>query len=200
MSPACQLEMTLPGGIPGGVRGDYSADERWGADAARGVAGFGPAAADDRGGRATAGAWASSGFPAVEGIPYRGCGWPNFEAAWLPEQPAQARGAPHEGAGAHLRAVLGLWPEPGGGKAGWGPWDSARSRDAAAMDDRSRVMARSQAAAKARPPAAPSPRVRWRTRASRRLRALVVRGPRPAMHTACLRRRCDQPADAPPIC
>jgi hypothetical protein len=34
MSPLCQLEMTLPGGFPGGVRGDGSADERWGADAA----------------------------------------------------------------------------------------------------------------------------------------------------------------------
>jgi hypothetical protein len=47
MSPACQLEMTLPGGFPGGVRGDGSADERWGAEAARGAAGFGSTAADD---------------------------------------------------------------------------------------------------------------------------------------------------------
>ena len=34
MSPLCQLEMTLPGGFPGGVRGDGSVDERWGAVAA----------------------------------------------------------------------------------------------------------------------------------------------------------------------
>src|SRR5262249_21299190 len=34
MSPVCQLEMTLLGGFPGGVRGDGSADERWGTDAA----------------------------------------------------------------------------------------------------------------------------------------------------------------------
>ena len=33
--------MTLPGGIPGGVGGDGSADERWGVVAARGAAGFG---------------------------------------------------------------------------------------------------------------------------------------------------------------
>ena len=31
MTPLCQLEMTLPGGFPGGVGGDSSADERWGA-------------------------------------------------------------------------------------------------------------------------------------------------------------------------
>jgi hypothetical protein len=36
MSPMCQLEMTLPRGFPGGVWGDGSADERWGAAAARG--------------------------------------------------------------------------------------------------------------------------------------------------------------------
>jgi hypothetical protein len=40
MSPACQLEMKLLGGISG-VLGDGSADERWGAEAARGAAGFG---------------------------------------------------------------------------------------------------------------------------------------------------------------
>ena len=47
MSPACQLEMTLPEGFAGGIRGDGSADERWGAEAARGAAGFGSTAADD---------------------------------------------------------------------------------------------------------------------------------------------------------
>src|SRR2546429_3672941 len=31
MSPLCHLQMTLPGGFPGGVGGDGSADERWGA-------------------------------------------------------------------------------------------------------------------------------------------------------------------------
>ena len=33
MSPVCQLEMTLPGDIAGGVWGDGSADERLGAAA-----------------------------------------------------------------------------------------------------------------------------------------------------------------------
>ena len=31
MSPVCHLQMTLPGGFPGGVGGDGSSDERWGA-------------------------------------------------------------------------------------------------------------------------------------------------------------------------
>jgi Winged helix-turn helix len=33
-SPACQLEMTFPGGFPRGTKGDGSADERWGVVAA----------------------------------------------------------------------------------------------------------------------------------------------------------------------
>src|SRR5438045_9147018 len=41
MSPGCQLEMTLPWGLLGGVRGDGSANERWRAYAARVAAGFG---------------------------------------------------------------------------------------------------------------------------------------------------------------
>ena len=47
MSPLCQLQMTLPGGFPGGVGGDGSSDERSGAFAAGGAAGFGSAATDD---------------------------------------------------------------------------------------------------------------------------------------------------------
>jgi hypothetical protein len=47
MSPLCQLEMTLPGGYPGVVGGDGSADERLGAFAAGSIAGFGSAGADD---------------------------------------------------------------------------------------------------------------------------------------------------------
>ncbi len=50
MSPLCQLEMTLPEGFSGGVGGDDTADERSGAFAAGGAAGFGSAAADERGG------------------------------------------------------------------------------------------------------------------------------------------------------
>jgi len=53
--------MTLPREFPGGVRGDGSADERSGADAARDAAGFGSEAADDRDGSAAAEAWTPSG-------------------------------------------------------------------------------------------------------------------------------------------
>src|SRR5215469_1670339 len=53
--------MTLPREFPGGVRGDGSADERSGADAARGAAGFGSEAADDRDGSAAAEARTPSG-------------------------------------------------------------------------------------------------------------------------------------------
>jgi hypothetical protein len=66
MSPLCQSQMTLPWGFPGGAWGDGSADERWGADAARGAAGSGLETIDDRGGGAVAGAGAPSGVPAVE--------------------------------------------------------------------------------------------------------------------------------------
>jgi hypothetical protein len=44
MSLVCQLEMTLPGGSPGGVGGDGSADERWGAVAAE----LAPTSGEDR--------------------------------------------------------------------------------------------------------------------------------------------------------
>ena len=47
MSPLCQLEMTLPRGFSGGVRGDGSADERRGAGAGRRL----PAAAHGAGSR-----------------------------------------------------------------------------------------------------------------------------------------------------
>ena len=53
-----------------------------------------------------------------------------------------------------------------------------------------------RAAVKARPPAALPPRLRRRADPDRRLRALVVRGPRAAMHAARLHRRRHQPADA----
>src|SRR5580700_6115671 len=99
MSPLCQLQMTLPGGFPGGVRGDGSADERRGADAAGSAAGFGSEAIDDCGGGAAAGARAPSGVPAVEGIPDRGSGGSDLEAPWSPQQPAQARSAAASGAG-----------------------------------------------------------------------------------------------------
>ena len=72
MSPVCQLEMTLPGGFLGGVWGDGLADERSGAAAARGAAGFGSAAIDDRGGESAARARAPSGVSVAEGLRIEG--------------------------------------------------------------------------------------------------------------------------------
>src|SRR5512132_3548983 len=77
MSPLCRLEMTLPRGFLGGVRGDGLADERRGADAARSAAGSGSKTIDDRGGGAVVEARASSGVPAVEGVPDHGSGGPD---------------------------------------------------------------------------------------------------------------------------
>jgi hypothetical protein len=51
--------MTLPGGFPGGVGGDGSTDERWGAFAAGGTAGSGSETIDERGGWVVAGARAA---------------------------------------------------------------------------------------------------------------------------------------------
>src|SRR5512132_661144 len=82
--------MTLPRGFLGGVRGDGLADERRGADAARSAAGSGSKTIDDRGGGAVAEARASSGVPAVEGVPDHGSGGPDLEATRSPRQPAQA--------------------------------------------------------------------------------------------------------------
>src|SRR6267378_5609680 len=73
-------------------------------------------------------------------------------------------------------------------------------RDLAQVDDRRGAVARPQAAAPACSPAPPSARVRWRVGADRRLRTLVVRRPRAAMHAAGVCRRCDEPADAPAVC
>ena len=53
---------------------------------------------------------------------------------------------------------------------------------------------------KQRSPAAAAARMRRRTGAGRRQRALVVRGSRAAMHPAGVCRRRDQPADASAIC
>jgi hypothetical protein len=59
MSLVCQLEMTLPGGFSGGVGGDGSADERWGAVAAGSAARSGSETVDDEGSGTAAGARAT---------------------------------------------------------------------------------------------------------------------------------------------
>src|SRR5215471_7798576 len=84
MSPVCQLEMTLPGAFPGGVGGDGSADERWGAVAAGSAARFGSGSLNDAGGGSVVGARAPSGIPAVEGVSDRGRDRLDLEATRAP--------------------------------------------------------------------------------------------------------------------
>src|SRR3954453_23032123 len=67
------------------------------------------------------------------------------------------------------------------------------------MDAGRRALARTAAAAQARAPAALSPGLRRRARADRRLRAWVVRGPRPAVHALGVHRRRDEPSHAPAL-
>ena len=200
MSPVCQIEMTLPEDFSGGIRGDGTADERWGADAARGAAGFGSAPADDDGSGAASGARAASGIPAFKDLPRRGSGGP--EISKRRGRPSNRR-KPEELVSRRCRSfgsATGISARP------WRPRSCAkcmRSRSAARpceVDDRRRAVARSQAAAQAGSSAAPAARVRRRTGAGRRQRALVVRRPRSAVHFAGVRRRRDQPAVAPRVC
>src|ERR1700746_2748666 len=93
MSPLCQLEMTLPGGFPGGVGGDGSADERWGADAAGSAARSGSEAVDDEGGGAAARARAASGVPVVEGLSERRRDGLDLAAPRAPKQTGGGPGA-----------------------------------------------------------------------------------------------------------
>src|SRR4051794_39769147 len=67
------------------------------------------------------------------------------------------------------------------------------------MDAGRRPLARPTAAAQARAPAALSPGLCGRARADRRLRAWVVRGPRPAVHALGVHRRCNEPPHAPAL-
>src|ERR1700752_2516368 len=85
MSLLCQLQMTLPWGFPGGVWGDSSADERSGAAAARGAAGFGSAGGDARGRGAVARPRAASSVSAVEGLSDRRSDRPDFETMRPPQ-------------------------------------------------------------------------------------------------------------------
>src|SRR6516225_12319085 len=112
-------------------------------------AGSGSEAIDDGGGGAAAWARASSGVPPIEGLPDRGSNRLSLEATRSSQQPAQAGAATESGAGDRPRVVLGFRSDLGGREAARGAWDYARSRDIAAVDDRGRAVARSQAAAKA---------------------------------------------------
>src|SRR6516165_9159068 len=114
MSPACQLQMTLARGVPGGVWGGGFSDERSRTAAARGAAGFGSAAADARGGGAAARARTASGVSVVEGLSDRRSDRPGLEAPRSAQQPAQARGAATRGFDDYSPVVLGFRPDPGG--------------------------------------------------------------------------------------
>src|SRR5262249_26780186 len=109
MSPACHIEMTLPRGFPGGVWGDGTADERWGAAAARGAARFGSAKIAARGGGAADRAGAASSVSTVEGLSDRRRDGRDLETTRSPQQPAQARGVAARGSDDHPPVVLGLW-------------------------------------------------------------------------------------------
>src|SRR5262245_56849032 len=114
MSPVCRLEMTLPGGFPGGVAGDGSSDERWGTFAGGSAAGVGPRATDDESGEPAFGARAASGVSAVNSLSDRRSDRLDLETTRSPEQPAQARGAAASGSDDHRPVVLGFWPDLGG--------------------------------------------------------------------------------------
>ena len=114
MSPVCQIQMTLPSGISGGVWGDGSADERWRAAASRSAAGFGSGAIDDRSGRTAARARTAASISLVKGLSDRRSGRPDLETARSPQQPAQTRGVAARGSDDHPPVVLGLWPDFGG--------------------------------------------------------------------------------------
>src|SRR6516162_2579411 len=106
--------MTLPEGFPGGVWGDGSADERSGAAAARGAAGFESGKIDGPSGGAAARARAPSGVSVVEGLSDRRSDRPDLETTRSPQQPAQARGVAARGCHDHPPVVLGFWPDFGG--------------------------------------------------------------------------------------
>src|SRR5262249_9346825 len=137
----------------------------------------------------------ASSVSAVEGLSDRRSDRPDLETPRLPQQPAQARGVAARGSDDYPPVVLGFWPDVDGREATRGSWDRPWPGNPAPVDDRSRAVARSQAA-QTHPPAAPAARLRWRTGAGRRQRALVVRGPRTAMHFAGVCRRRDEPTDA----
>src|SRR3954453_9237411 len=85
-----------------------------------------------------------------------------------------------------------------GREAGRGPRPASVAGDAAVVDERGRPVGAAQGPPRAGPPAPPPPRPPRRAGADRRLPAPLARGPRAALHAARLRRRRDQPADAPP--
>ena len=150
-------------------------------------------------GRLAPGAERAAGLPPARPVPGRGCLRPRLAPARPAEQPAPAgRGARGRARG-RARALRRLRPDARGREAGRGPRPATVARDAAAVDERGRPVGAAQGPPRAGPPAPPPPRPPGRAGADRRLPAPLVRGPRAALHAARLRRRRDQPADAPPV-
>src|SRR3954470_11008445 len=202
MSVASSIEMSVSSPIPGRARraGDgVGDDEQEGTRAAGGARGprrgpdpGPPGGAAERGRRA-------SGVPAAEGVPgERGRG-PGLAPARPSEQPPPPRRGARGRAGRDPRALRRLRADARRREAGRGPRPQARPRDGPALDGRGRAPGPAQGARPARPPAPPPPRLPGRAGAGRRLRAPLVRGPRPALHAPRLRRRRHQPADAPAV-
>ena len=77
-----------------------------------------------------------------------------------------------------------FWPDLGGGEAGRASQLFGVARDLARLDDRRWTMARPSASSPIAASAAPAARLPGRAGADRRLGARLVRGSRPAVHTA----------------
>src|SRR3954464_2679356 len=160
-----------------------------------------------RGPRRAAGGWGglaarpepAAGVPPARPVPVGRCRRSGVAPARPAEQPAPAgRGARGRARG-RARALRRLRPDARGREAGGVARHPAVAGDAAALDERGRALGTAQGAPRARPPAPPPPGLPGRAGAGRRLRARLVRGPRATLHAARLRRRRDQPADAPAV-
>ncbi len=140
----------------------------------------------DRRGIDLDGAWAASGVSAGEGVRRA---WPagaGVTTARQAEQPLLSDGFASRSDWHHQGALFRLWPNAGGGEACRAAWDSCCARDTPAMDDDGWSVEGSPSTVEACTSTAVSPRLRGRTDPDRRIGALVVRGPRTAMHPARL--------------
>src|ERR1700687_1727789 len=186
-SPLAQIEMSLSTVSVGehwADDGDY--DEPDGDRPDERVAGSGGSQDQDRRGIDVDGTWPASGVSAGEGVRQP---WPTgvgVTTAWQAKQPLLSDGFACRSDWHHPGALPGLWPNAGGGEARGAARYSSCARDTPAMDDDGWPVEGSPRPVEACSPAAVSPRLRGRVDPDRRIGALVVRGPRAAMHPARL--------------
>src|SRR3954470_3507245 len=202
MSVPCKIEASpwrLLVGPSRVVPDGGGADEQGGTFARRYPRARRPRRAAGGRGRLAPGAERAAGLPPAPTVPGRGCFWPRLAPARAAEQPPAAGVGPRGRARGRARALRRLRPDARGREAGRGPRPAAVPRDLAAVDGRGRPVGAAQGPPRARPPAPPPPGLPGRAGPDRRLRARLVRGPRPGLHAARLRRRRHQPADAPPV-